>query len=106
VSFEDCQDLLRHKSGRITTHYSQAELTSCRKAHQKKGPACRAFQRRRRSAKGDHQAAAASNCQFFGMMTASMAWRTPFVAAISACLTCAPLTCTPEVDTDAVSGVP
>jgi hypothetical protein len=23
-----CQDLLGHKSGRITTHYSQAELTS------------------------------------------------------------------------------
>jgi integrase len=28
VSFEDRQDLLGHKSGRITTHYSQAELTS------------------------------------------------------------------------------
>jgi integrase len=26
VSFEDCQDLLGHKSGRITTHYSAAEL--------------------------------------------------------------------------------
>lgn len=26
VSFEDGQDLLGHKSGRITTHYSQAEL--------------------------------------------------------------------------------
>ena len=26
VSFEDRQDLLGHKSGRITTHYSQAEL--------------------------------------------------------------------------------
>jgi hypothetical protein len=25
-SFEDRQDLLDHKSGRITTHYSQAEL--------------------------------------------------------------------------------
>ena len=25
VSFEDRQDLLGHKSGRITTHYSQAE---------------------------------------------------------------------------------
>src|SRR5262249_39812799 len=28
VSFEDRQDLLGHKSGRITTHYSQAELTN------------------------------------------------------------------------------
>jgi integrase len=28
VSFEDRQDLLGHKSGRITTHYSQAELES------------------------------------------------------------------------------
>ncbi len=26
VSFEDRQDLLGHKSGRITTHYSEAEL--------------------------------------------------------------------------------
>ena len=26
VSFEDRQDLLGHKSGRITTHYSAAEL--------------------------------------------------------------------------------
>ncbi|NKB47395.1 MAG: tyrosine-type recombinase/integrase [Legionellales bacterium] len=28
VSFEDRQDLLGHKSGRITTHYSEAELTN------------------------------------------------------------------------------
>jgi integrase len=28
VSFEDRQDLLGHRSGRITTHYSQAGLTS------------------------------------------------------------------------------
>ena len=28
VSFEDRQDLLGHKSGRITTHYSAAELGS------------------------------------------------------------------------------
>jgi integrase len=28
VSFEDRQDLLGHRSGRITTHYSQAELAS------------------------------------------------------------------------------
>ena len=27
VSFEDRQDLLGHKSGRITTHYSAAELS-------------------------------------------------------------------------------
>ena len=26
VSFEDRQDLLGHKSGRVTTHYSEAEL--------------------------------------------------------------------------------
>jgi hypothetical protein len=28
VSFEDRQDLLGHKSGRITTHYSQTELSN------------------------------------------------------------------------------
>jgi len=28
VSFEDRQDLLGHRSGRITTHYSAAELVS------------------------------------------------------------------------------
>lgn len=28
VSYEDRQDLLGHKSGRITTHYSAAELHS------------------------------------------------------------------------------
>jgi hypothetical protein len=28
VSFEDRQDLLGHRSGRITTHYSAAELKS------------------------------------------------------------------------------
>ena len=28
VSFEDRQDLLGHKSGRITTHYSAAELSN------------------------------------------------------------------------------
>lgn len=28
VSFEDRQDLLGHRSGRITTHYSQAELSN------------------------------------------------------------------------------
>jgi integrase len=28
VSFEDRQDLLGHKSGRITTHYSEAELAN------------------------------------------------------------------------------
>ena len=27
MSFEDRQDLLGHRSGRITTHYSAAELT-------------------------------------------------------------------------------
>ena len=29
VSFEDRQDLLGHRSGRITTHYSAAELSRC-----------------------------------------------------------------------------
>jgi site-specific recombinase XerD len=28
VSYEDRQDLLGHKSGRITTHYSSAEISS------------------------------------------------------------------------------
>ena len=32
VSFEDRQDLLGHKSGRITTHYSAAELRNLIKA--------------------------------------------------------------------------
>jgi integrase len=32
VSFEDRQDLLGHKSGRITTHYSAAELQNLIKA--------------------------------------------------------------------------
>ena len=35
VSFEDRQDLLGHESGRITTHYSQAELTSLINAAEK-----------------------------------------------------------------------
>jgi integrase len=35
VSFEDRQDLLGHRSGRITTHYSQAELTNLIKASEK-----------------------------------------------------------------------
>jgi integrase len=35
VSFEDRQDLLGHRSGRITTHYSQAELTSLIEAAEK-----------------------------------------------------------------------
>jgi integrase len=35
VSFEDRQDLLGHRSGRITTHYSQAELTSLIEAEER-----------------------------------------------------------------------
>ena len=35
VSFEDRQDLLGHRSGRITTHYSRAELASLIKAAEK-----------------------------------------------------------------------
>ena len=35
VSFEDRQDLLGHRSGRITTHYSQAELESLIEAAEK-----------------------------------------------------------------------
>ena len=35
VSFEDRQDLLGHRSGRITTHYSQAELVNLIKAANK-----------------------------------------------------------------------
>jgi integrase len=35
VSFEDRQDLLGHKSGRITTHYSQAELSNFIEAAEK-----------------------------------------------------------------------
>ncbi|HEV7610385.1 MAG TPA: tyrosine-type recombinase/integrase [Steroidobacteraceae bacterium] len=35
VSFEDRQDLLGHRSGRITTHYSQAELTRLIEAAEK-----------------------------------------------------------------------
>jgi hypothetical protein len=54
-------------------------------------------------AKGDRQAAAASNCQFLGRMTASMACTMPFVATISALVTRAPLTRTSDEDTTAVS---
>jgi integrase len=35
VSFEDRQDLLGHKSGRMTTHYSQAELSKLIEAAEK-----------------------------------------------------------------------
>ena len=35
VSFEDRQDLLGHRSGRITTHYSAAELSRLLKAANK-----------------------------------------------------------------------
>ncbi|MBF0254994.1 MAG: tyrosine-type recombinase/integrase, partial [Gammaproteobacteria bacterium] len=35
VSFEDRQDLLGHRSGRITTHYSAAELTNLIEAAEK-----------------------------------------------------------------------
>lgn len=35
VSFEDRQDLLGHKSGRMTTHYSQAELSNLISAAEK-----------------------------------------------------------------------
>jgi len=39
VSFEDRQDLLGHRSGRITTHYSAAELeTECARAMPAKCP--------------------------------------------------------------------
>ena len=35
VSFEDRQDLLGHRSGRITTHYSRAELGNLIEAAEK-----------------------------------------------------------------------
>jgi hypothetical protein len=35
VSFEDRQDLLGHRSGRITTHYSSAELQNLYEASNK-----------------------------------------------------------------------
>jgi hypothetical protein len=35
VTFEDRQDLLGHRSSRITTHYSQAELTNLIEAAEK-----------------------------------------------------------------------
>ena len=54
VSFEDRQDLLGHRSGRITTHYSQAELTSLIEAAEtvcdtesRKSPATTWFEARR-----------------------------------------------------------
>mgnify|MGYP002401142142 CR=1 FL=1 len=57
VSFEDRQDLLGHKSGRITTHYSQAELGNliaaaekvCGDENSRKSPAT-TWLRRRQSA--------------------------------------------------------
>lgn len=57
VSFEDRQDLLGQKSGRITTHYSQAELSNllvaaekvCEAGESRKSPAV-SWLRRRQSA--------------------------------------------------------
>jgi integrase len=53
VTFEDRQDLLGHKSGRITTHYSQAELGNLIEAAERvcegetrKGPATSWLRRR------------------------------------------------------------
>lgn len=54
VSFEDRQDLLGHKSGRITTHYSQAELSNllvaadkvCDAGESRKSPAVTWLRRR------------------------------------------------------------
>jgi integrase len=54
VSFEDRQDLLGHKSGRITTHYSQAELSNliaaaekaCGDENSRKSPATTWLRRR------------------------------------------------------------
>ena len=43
VSFEDRQDLLGHKSGRMTTHYSAAEVSNLIEAAEK---ACRAGSRK------------------------------------------------------------
>ena len=43
MSFEDRQDLLGHKSGRITTHYSRAELSNLIEAAEK---ACEADSRK------------------------------------------------------------
>ena len=59
VSFEDRQDLLGHKSGRITTHYSQAELSNlivaaekvCDSGESRKSPATTWLRRRIRQAK-------------------------------------------------------
>lgn len=57
VSFEDRQDLLGHRSGRITTHYSQAELSNLIAAADKvcgdeksRNPAATTWLRRRVSA--------------------------------------------------------
>ncbi len=53
VSYEDRQDLLGHKSGRITTHYSAAELSNLIEAaervcgeNSRKSPACTLLKRR------------------------------------------------------------
>jgi integrase len=43
ISFEDRQDLLGHKSGRMTTHYSAAELSNLIEAAEK---ACRVGHRK------------------------------------------------------------
>ncbi len=54
VSYEDRQDLLGHKSGRITTHYSAAELSNLIEAadrvcseNSRKSPACTLLLKRR-----------------------------------------------------------
>jgi hypothetical protein len=55
VSFEDRQDLLGHKSGRITTHYSAAELSNLLEAAEK---ACRAGSRKSPALEAPKQEAA------------------------------------------------
>ncbi len=78
----------------------------CRLTDKRKGPAQGLSMHRGCRSTDVFQAAAASNSQSLGMMTASMTCMTPFDVLISRCLTCAPFTCTFESDITAVRGLP
>ena len=58
VSFEDRQDLLGHKSARITTHYSAAEISNLIEAANK---VCQAASRNRSAASGSPRATACAH---------------------------------------------
>src|SRR5580658_2876904 len=97
----------RQSLDRRNRFYRPGILRCIARFDKKKGPAKRGLPLRTSpGAKGDPQAAAASNCQFLGNMTASIACTMPFAATISALLIRASFTRTSDEDTTTVSGVP